>query len=139
MRFFSQEMVDELKKRGETDPATQKTLHGVTIGVILLATDCPGNEDRALNVDIGDGKLREPTMQVKPAPSDLRTAPFDQDKYIVKISGHYSVIGQALTGKTALITVLDKLSIEGDLTKFMNQLGAIQNIIDVVSALPLEV
>lgn len=139
MKFFSQEMLDELKKRAETDPDTKKKLDGVTIGVILFATDCPGNEDRAVNMDIADGKISELTMQVRPAPSDLRTATFDQDKYIVKISGHYGVIGGALTGKTALITALDKLNIEGDLTKFMNELGAVQSVIDVVSALPLEV
>lgn len=137
MKFLSQEMLDELKKRTETDPATQKTLEGVTIGVVLLVTDCPGNEDRALNVDITDGKLRGLTMQVKPAPSDLRTAAFDQDKYIGKIGGPYSLIGEVLTGKTAVITVLDKLNVEGDFNKLANNLAGVQSVIDVVSALPL--
>lgn len=104
MKFFSQGMLGELKKRTETDPATQKAVEGVTIGVILVANDCPGNEDRALNVDITDGKFRELTMQVKPAPSDLGTAAFDQNKYIVKVGGPYSLIGEVLTGKMAVIT-----------------------------------
>jgi len=104
VKFFSQGMLGELKKRTETDPATQKAVEGVTIGVILVANDCPGNEDRALNVDITDGKFRELTTQVKPAPSDLGTAAFDQNKYIVKVGGPYSLIGEVLTGKMAVIT-----------------------------------
>lgn len=138
IKIFSQKMLDELKKRSEADPDMQKKLQGVTFSAILLATDCPGNEDRTLNIDVADGKFRELTMQVKPAPSDLRTAPFDQERYIIKIIGPYNVMGEALTG-TPLLTLLDNMNIEGNIAKLMTKLGNVQDIIDTALLLPLEV
>ncbi len=138
MQIFSQEMMDALKKKAE-DPTIQKKFPGLTISAILVVTDCPGNEDKTINIDIADAKLRELTMQVKPAPSDLRKVPFDKEKYIVKISGPYSIMADVFTGKAGPLTVLDKLNIDGSLMKILRKLQEIDGMIKIIKELPLEV
>ena len=81
LKLGTQEAADECLRRQDEDPAFQEKLKGLSIKLLFVGTDCPGNEDRQLAIDIEDGHFNEIIVSAKPAPSDLRTAPFDQTKY----------------------------------------------------------
>ena len=137
MKLLTQEMVDEVLKRAE-DPEVAEKFKELMIGIIVVCTDCPGNEDRQLMVTFADGKLADLQLEVQPAPGDMRTAPFDETKFDAKVIIPYWTFCEELQQKISLLMAMGHLKIEGDLPKLMNQVEGFTNLLQFIGSLPIE-
>ena len=135
VKFFTKEMSDQTEQMINADPAIKTKLKGVTLKFILLVTDCPGNEDRQMKIGFDNGKLVENTLSVKPAPSDLRTAPLDK-AYAAKVAGPYDVMVQVSTKKLPMLAALGSMRIEGDMTALISNMSGMTTLLDIQGSLP---
>ena len=135
VKFFTQEMCDQTEKMFK-EPQIQAKLKSVTLKFILLVTDCPGNEDREMKIGFENGKMIENTLSVKPAPSDLRTAPIDTKKYAAKVAGPYEVMVQVSTKKLPMLAALGSMRIEGDMTALISNMTGMTTLLDIQGSLP---
>lgn len=135
VKFFTKEMSDQTEKMINTDPAIKTKLKGVTLKFILLVTDCPGNEDRQMKIGFDNGVLKENTLAVKPAPSDLRTTPIEKG-YAAKVSGPYDVMVQVSTKKLPMLAALGSMRIEGDMTALISNMAGMTTLLDIQGSLP---
>jgi len=135
VKFFTQEMCDQTEKMFK-EPQIQAKLKSVTLKFILLVTDCPGNEDREMKIGFENGKMIENTLNVKPAPSDLRTAPIDTKKYAAKVAGPYEVMVQVSTKKLPMLAALGSMRIEGDMTALISNMTGMTTLLDIQGSLP---
>ena len=129
-RLGTQELANECMKRQDEDPGFQEKLKGLTIRLLFVGTDCPGDEDRQLALDIENGRFNEIVVSAKPAPSDLRTAPFDHTKYDFRVQAPQQALIDLIHGKIDLLGALDKVKIEGDIAKLMTQFTGFMGFIE---------
>lgn len=134
VKFFTQEMCDLTEKMFK-EPQIQTKLKSVTLKFILLVTDCPGNEDREMKIGFENGKMIENKLTVKPAPSELRTAPLDK-KYAAKVAGPYEVMVQVSTKKLPMLAALGSMRIEGDMTALISNMTGMTTLLDIQGSLP---
>ncbi|MFA5367073.1 MAG: hypothetical protein WC333_04275, partial [Dehalococcoidia bacterium] len=122
MKLVSQEMVNEMLERGK-DPEVRKGFKDLNIALFLVATDCPGNEDRQAKLVIKDGELIDTEVIIKPAPSDLRTAPFDESQFDARVVCRFDKLIDIIQEKMSLIAALGYVKIDGNMAKLMKQVG----------------
>jgi len=138
LKLGTQELADECMRRQDQDPGFQQKLKGLTIRLLFVGTDCPGNEDRQLALDIENGRFEEILVSSKPAPSDLRTAPFDHTKYGFRVQAPQQTLIDLIHGKIDLLGALDKVKIEGDIAKLMAQFAGFMGFIEYLSTMDIE-
>jgi len=138
MKFLSQEMVDEMIKRAEVDAELPSMLKGLTIRLLMVGTDCPGNEDRQYIVILEDGKLIDIKMEMQPAPSDLRTAPLDKAKFDSRVICPYETLLDLVQERMSMVAALGKVKIDGDLPILMTQVEGFIAFMQFMNTLPLE-
>lgn len=136
MKFFTQEMCDESKRMSEADPEIQAKLKGVNIRFVMCVTDAPGNEDRQMTICFEDGKLTENILNVKPAPSDMRTEGVDTTKYAAKVSGPYETIAAVTQKKLPMLAALGSMRIEGDMSALISNMTGLTALLDIFGAMP---
>lgn len=130
LRLGSKELANEfwrLQKVG--DPEFIEAFKGLNIRLILLGTDAPGKEDKQLFLHIENGQFVEITPETKPAPSDLRTRPFDHTKYDCRASAPQKTLVDLCNGRIDLIEAITKVKIEGDIGKLMSQFAEFMKFI----------
>ena len=138
LRLGTQEAADECLRRQDEDPAFKEKFKGLSITLLFVGTDCPGNEDRQLALDIENGHFNEILVSAKPAPSDLRTAPFDHTKYDFRVQGPQQTLVDMINGKLDMLQALDKVKIEGDIGKLMAQFAGFVGFLEVLANMDLE-
>ena len=138
LRLGTQEAADECLRRQDEDPAFKEKFKGLSITLLFVGTDCPGNEDRQLALDIENGHFNEILVSAKPAPSDLRTAPFDHTKYDFRVQGPQQTLVDMINGKLDILQALDKVKIEGDIGKLMAQFAGFVGFLEVLGTMDLE-
>ncbi len=138
LRLGTQELADECMRRQDEDPAFQEKLKGLSIRLLFVGTDCPGDEDRQLALDIENGRFNEIVVSAKPAPSDLRTAPFDHTKYDFRVQAPQQTLIDLIHGKIDLLGALDKVKIEGDIAKLMTQFTGFMGFIEYLNTMGIE-
>ena len=132
-----QEAADECLRRQEEDPEYQKRMKGLNIKLLMVCQDCPGNEDRQLAIVFEDGLLTEIIVEAKPAPSDLRTAPFDHTKYEFRVQAPQETLLDMINGKMDMIQALPVVKIEGDIAKLMANAEGFSNFIKYLGTMDL--
>ena len=137
MKLISQEMVGEMVKRAEA-PEAQEAFKGLNIALLLVATDCPGNEDRQVKLIIKEGKLLNIEVLIKPAPSDLRTAPVDKSQFDARVLCRFEKLIDIVQEKMSLISALGYVKIDGDMPKLMKQVGGFVALLKFIGSLPIE-
>ena len=125
MKFLSKELIDEMLKQAEADPELPSKLKGLTIRLLMVGTDCPGNEDRQYSLILADGKLISMEMETQPAPSDLRTAPLDAAK------DHQGMVEARIRQLETILKSAVVTTKKGDSAKVM--LGSIVTLQDLSS------
>jgi hypothetical protein len=75
--------------------------------------------DRQLAISFEDGKFAEIIPTEKPAPSDLRTAPFDHTKYVFRVQAPVNTLVDMCNGKIDMLEALPLTKIDGDFGKLM--------------------
>ena len=137
MKLISQEMVDEMLKRAE-EPEARAAFKGLNIALFLVATDCPGNEDRQVKLIIKEGKLLDVEVIIKSAPSDLRTAPLDKSQFDAKVLAPFKKLTDIVQGKVSMISSIGYLNIDGDLPKLLKQVNGYMARLKFMGTLPIE-
>ena len=137
LRLGTQELADECMRRQDEDPGFQQKLKGLTIKLLFVATDCPENEDRQLALDIDNGRFEEILVSAKPAPSDLRTAPFDHTKYDFRVVAPEGTLLNLIHGKIDLLQAMDVTKLEGDIAKVMAQFAGVVGFIEYLSSMDI--
>jgi putative sterol carrier protein len=139
LRLGSQELADEFwRLQKEKDPEFIQAFKGLNIRLILLGTDAPGKEDKQLFLDIEDGQFVEIIPETKPAPSDLRTKPFDHKKYDCRAIAPQQTLVDLCNGKIDLIEAITKVKIEGDIGKLMAQFAEFMSFISYLGKKGIE-
>lgn len=137
MKLLTQEMLDELVKQSQ-EPDVQESLKGLSIRLVMLATDCPGDEDRQCILIIEDGKITKAESTIKPAPSDMREAPLDKSQFDAKVMSPFGPLVDLVTEKMSLVAAFGHVKIEGDLPKLMTQVEGFVGFLKFLGSLPLE-
>ena len=138
LRLGTQEAADECLRRQEEDPAFKEKFKGLSITLLFVGTDCPGNEDRQLALDIENGHFNEILVSAKPAPSDLRTAQFDHTKYSFRVVAPQQTLIDMINGKAELLDVMGNIKIDGDLGIFMAQVQGFIGFVEYLGTMGIE-
>ena len=131
----SQELVDECFRRQEEDPEFKNRLQGLDAKLLFVSTGCPGNEDRQMAIVFEDGKLIEAITEAKPAPSDLRTASFDQSRYEFRVQAPQAKLLDMINGKMDMIQALPMVKIEGDIARVMSKAEGFMRFIEYMGTM----
>ena len=131
----SQELVDECFRRQKEAPEFKDRLQGLDAKLLFVCTDCPGNEDRQMAIVFEGGRLTEAITEAKPAPSDLRTAPFDQSRYEFRVQAPQSTLLEMINGKMDMIQALSMVKIEGDFSKVMSKADGFMRFIEYMGTI----
>lgn len=137
-RLGSQELANEFLRLQDENAETQAKLKGLSIRLIMLGLDAPGNEDKQLAINVENGRFIDIQVQTKPAPSDLRTAPFDKTKYDARVMAPQQTFIDLINGKIDLLSALDKVKINGDMGKLMAQFAGFVAFIDFIGSMGIE-
>ena len=125
----SRELADECLRLQDEDPVFHEQMKGLNAKLLMVALDCPGNEDRQMAIVFEDGRLTEIITDSKPAPSDLRTAPFDHAKYEFRVQAPQETFIDMINGKMDMIQALPVVKIDGDFAKLMAKADGFLNFI----------
>jgi hypothetical protein len=132
----TQELANEIWRLQEAgDPAFIAAIEGLSIKLLFVGTDCPGNEDRQLALDIDDGRFLEIGVSTKPAPSDLRTAPVDHTKYEFRVLAPQQILVDMVNGDIEVLDVLGQIKLEGDFGRFMAQVQGFMRFIEFLGTM----
>ena len=134
----TQELADECLRRQDADPEFQEKFKGLTIKILLVGTDAPGNEDRQLALDIENGHFDEILVSRETAPSDLRSAPFDHTKYDCRAVAPQQTLIDLIDGKIDLITATQLVKLEGDVGKLITQMAGFMAFLEYLSHMGIE-
>lgn len=137
-KLFTREMVDEMLRLQDSDPEFRARLKGLNFSFILLGTDAPGSEDRQLEIILKDGHFVSVNVDIKPAPSDLRSPTFDKTRLDAKIIGDHQTIFELISGKLDLIEAIKKVRIEGDFGKLITKASGFMGFIQYLSTRDIE-
>ena len=138
MRLGSEELRDEIMRRQSVDPEFQSKLKGLTFRLILLGIDAPGGQDRQLAINLQAGKFINVDVDVQPAPSPLRTAPFDHNRFDARVIAPQQTLIDLVHGNIDLATALGKVQIEGNITKLTAQAPGFIAFINFLATMDIE-
>jgi hypothetical protein len=127
-----------LRLQEEGDPKFKEAIAGLNLGLLMVCQDCPGNVDRQLAISFEDGRFTEIIHTEKPAPSDLRTAPFDHTKYDFRVQAPVNMLVDLCNCKTNLIETLPAVKIDGDFAKLMANVQGFIRFTEFLGTLDIE-
>ena len=134
----SQELAEEIMRKQDEDPEFREKIKGLTARLLMVAEDCPGNEDRQMAIDWEDGRFNEIVITKKPAPSDLRTAPFDHTRYDFRVVAPQNTYIDMINGKMNMLEAMSQVKIDGDFAKLMASAQAFMGFIEYLVNLGIE-
>ena len=135
----TQEAANEFWRLQEDgDPKFKEAVAGLNLSLVMVYHDCPGNVDRQLAITFEDGKFIEIAASEKPAPSDLRTAPFDHTRYDFRVQAPVNTIVDMCKGKMNMIEALPQVKIEGDFSKLMTNVQGFMRFMEFLGTLDIE-
>jgi hypothetical protein len=135
----SQEAANEFwRLQKEGDPKFKEAIAGLNLSLLMVYHDCSGNVDRQLAITFEDGKFTEIEASEKPAPSDLRTAPFDHTRYDFRVQAPINTIIDMCKGKINMLETLPQVKIDGDFAKLMTNARGFMRFIEFLGTKDLE-
>ena len=141
MQYMSEGFYDLMKEAAPKDRVWKENARGFTAKWQNLALDCPGGVDRLVEFDVRNAQINSITIQAeKPAPSDLRTTPVDEKKYMGRFVADYPCFVRLHKQEfTAMVAIgMGLYDIEGDITEVMKKIEAFDAFVDLSSTIPAE-
>ena len=135
--LFCPEMREEFLRRQDLDPVCKQKLRGLTFRLIMLSLDAPGNQDRQMAMNLQGGRFINIIYDIRPAPSELRTMPFDKTRYDARVSAPHQVFVDLCQGKIDLMTVSSKVKLEGNINKLKGQIEGFVGFIDYLTTMDI--
>jgi len=140
MKFQSQEWMDAVKEKANSDKKYLKKTKDITLVMENRVLDAPGNVDRILTWKFERGKIVSATVLEKPAPSDLRDIPFDGTKVFMRTTGPYEAYAKLnrkeFTPMEAIARGVYKF--EGDIMKIQAKTPGLTRFTDICATIPCE-
>ena len=138
IKLGTQDLTDEIFKRQESDPEFQERLKGLTFNLLLVGTDDPKNHDWQYSIVLQKGRFISVELDTKPSPSDLREPTFDKVNFDAKAVSDHQTLFELVSGKLDLLEAIQKVKIEGDFGKLMNQLAGFMSFLEFLSTMDIE-
>jgi len=139
LALFSEELRDECMKRQSLDPELRNRLKGLTFRLLMVGTDAPGGEDRALAINLQSGQFINVGVTKKPAPNaELRSPNFDKSRFDAKVVGDHMTLYDLVSGKIDLATVLGRVQIHGNITNLTIQAPGFVALIEFLATMDIE-
>jgi len=138
LKLGTQEAADDFMKIAERDYTLQQKLSGLSFNLILLTINAPGNEDRQLEIVLKDGRFLSIVSQVKPAPSDLRSAAFDKKKFEAKVIAEHKVMIDLIHGRVNVLEIVKRVTAYGDFRGFMDHRVRFAEFIEFIGTMRIE-
>ena len=135
--LFSPEMREEFLRRQDVDLDLKQVLKGLTFRLIKLSLDAPGNQDRQMAMNLQGGRFISIVYDIQPAPSELRTMPFDSKRFDARGTAPHQVFVELCTGKRELISTFPLVKIEGNIGKLMGQIEGFVALINFISKMDI--
>jgi hypothetical protein len=135
--LFSPEMREEFLRRQDLDPSLKQVLKGLTFRLIMLSLDAPGNQDRQMAMNLQGGRFITIVYDIQPAPSELRTMPFDSKRFDARGTAPHQVFVDLCTGKRELISTFPLVKIEGNIGRLMGQIEGFVALIKFISSMDI--
>ena len=120
--LFAPEMREEFLRRQDLDPLCKQKLRGLTFRLMILTTDAPGNQDRQMAMNLQGGRFINIIYDIQPAPSEMRTMPFDKMRYDAKVTAPHQLVVDLCQGKIDIMSAFPKVKVEGNMSKLMGQI-----------------
>ena len=138
LRLGSQELVDEILNRQDVDPELMSQLTGLTLKLLLVGTDAPGNEDWQYAITLKNGTFTSVKVEIQPAPSNLRSPGFDKNRYDFKVVGEHQLLYKLVTGEIDLVNAIQAVKLEGDFGKLIMQMTGVNGLLSFLAAMDLD-
>lgn len=139
MKYMSKEWWEAVQKKSNEDREYLKKSRALTMKFQLLANDSPNGVDRLISADVERGKIKNITLEDKPAPSNWRTTPVDLTKYLFRGSAPYETFCSVHKGELPLFQALTKgFRIEGDMQALMSKIGEFMQFQELQVSIPSE-
>ena len=122
IRLFAEEIREEFLRRQDLDPNFKQVIKGLTFRLTMLSLDAPGNQDHQMAMNLQGGRFINIIYDTQPAPSELRTMPFDKSRFDARATAPHQVFCDLCTGKIDLISAFPLVKIEGDIGKLVGQI-----------------
>jgi hypothetical protein len=135
--LFCPEMREEFLRRQDLDPMCKQKLRGLTFRLVILSLDAPGNQDRQMAMNLQGGRFINIVYDIQPAPSELRTMPFDKMRYDAKVTVQHQLIVDLCQGKIDIMTLFPKIKVEGNMSKLMGQIEGFVGFIDYLTTMDI--
>ena len=133
--LFCPEMREEFLRRQDLDPMCKQKLRGLTFRLVMLSLDAPGNQDRQMAMNLQGGRFINIIYDIQPAPSELRTMPFDKMRYDARVTSSHQIYVDLCQGKIDLMTAFTKVKVEGNMSKLMGQVEGFVGFIDYLTTM----
>ena len=138
LALFSEELRDECMRGQSVDPKLRNRLKGLTFRLLLVGTDAPGGEDRALAINLQAGQFVNVGVMRKPAPSaELRGPDFDKSRFDAKVVGDHMTLYELVSGKTDLATALGRVQVHGNITNLTVQAPGFVALIEFLATMDI--
>ncbi len=140
MKFHSPEYYEAVKAISLTDKAWRDTARGFTCRWQALIKDIPDGTDRLIEWETRNTKLTDVKWYSKPAPSEWRTMPVDESKFLGRFVGPYWAVCRLHKQEiTAMMAIgMEEYDIVGDVTEVIRKIESFDAFIDLQSTIPCE-
>lgn len=135
--LFGPTMREEFLRRQDLDPVCKQKLRGLTFRLVMLSLDAPGPQDRQMAMNLQGGRFINIIYDIQPAPSELRTIPFDSKRYDARVTAPHQVFVELCQGKIDLMTAFAKCKVEGNVSKLMGQVEGFVGFIDYLTTMDI--
>jgi len=135
IHLFGPECHDEFLRRQDLDPVFKQKMRGLTFRLVMLSLDAPGPQDRQMAMNLQGGRFINLVYDILPAPSELRTRPFDSKRYDARVTAPHQVYLDLIQGRIDLMTAFSKCKVEGNVSKLMGQAEGFVAFIDYLTTI----
>ncbi|MFA5374948.1 MAG: hypothetical protein WC455_04240 [Dehalococcoidia bacterium] len=135
--LFAPEMREEFLRRQDLDPLCKQKLRGLTFRLVILTLDAPGNQDRQMAMNLQGGRFINIIYDIQPAPSEMRTMPFDKMRYDAKVTAPHQLVVDLCQGKIDIMSAFPKVKVEGNMSKLMGQIEGFVGFLDYLTTMDI--
>jgi hypothetical protein len=138
-KFYSQEWIDEIVKKMDTDAEFLKKAKPLTFHWCAIVTDCPGGVDKRVDWEVEEGRPVSVKLTEAPVPSEWREG-IPRGNYFCVVYGPYETYAQMNRNEiTALAALAQKVyTMDTDMAQFLTKLGSLIAWTDLMASIPCE-
>ena len=138
IKLGTQDLTNEIFRRQEEDTEFKSRLKGLSFNLLLVGTDNPDGNDWQYAIELQKGQFVNVGLDVKPAPSELRSTSFDKESFDAKAIADHETLYELVSGKLYLVDAITKVKIEGDMGKLMTQLDGFLGFLAFLATMDIE-